>query len=300
LPAVTRLRARRPAFGRLSALIGGLALCVVVAAAVAIFVFAQAPAPRPPVAQHPRQPAAAPPPSQSLHVAAGRPVIIGVFGDSLGDGVWWAFGQQLRADKTFQVVRYSRAATGLSNYQFVNVHDAAATQLGANSIDIAVVMLGANDEQGINDGGHVYAFGTPGWLSVYERRIDDLVALLRQHGAAVYWVGLPKMRAAGYDTRAQFLNSIFQARAQALGVTFVPTVPVTVDAHGDYDDHLPDGPGAPPKLMRAHDGIHMTMPGYVRLAGPALDVIRQDVRRALAAPVSQVVQAGVTTIAAAH
>jgi uncharacterized protein len=286
LEAATRSRTRL--FGRLFAVGVGLTLSVALGAAATILVWPSAPTPpRPPAAEPTRKQAAALQPTQAIRVAAGRPVVIGVFGDSLGDGVWWGLDQQLRGDKTYQVIRFSRASTGLSSYQYVNIHDAAAAQLATQPIDVAVIMVGANDEQGIEDAGHVYAFGTPGWLSVYERRIDDLVALLRLHGAAIYWVGLPKMRHATYDARAQFLNDIFASRARAQNVTFIPTVPVTVDARGDYDDYLPEGPGARPRLMRAKDGIHLTMAGYRRLAGPALAVIRADLRWAPAAPVSE-------------
>jgi hypothetical protein len=286
LEAAARFRTRL--FGRLSAVGVGLTLSLALGAAATILVWLSATVPpRPPAAEPTRKAAAALQPAQPVRIAAGRPVVIGVFGDSLGDGVWWGLDQQLRRDKSYQVIRFSRASTGLTSYQYVNIHDEAAAQLAAQPIDVAVVMVGANDEQGIADAGHVYAFGTPGWLGVYERRIDDLVSLLRLHGAAVYWVGLPKMHHTAYDERAQFLNNIFESRARALSVTFIPTVPVTVDAHGDYDAYLPDAPGARPRLMRTEDGIHLTMAGYRRLTGPALAVIQADVRRAPAAPVSE-------------
>ncbi len=105
---------------------------------------------------------------------------------------------------------------------------------------------------------------------------------MRDKSAAVYWVGLPKMRRTIYDQKAQQLNAIYEARARALGVLFVPTVPVTVDESGGYNDHLDDG-GAHRRLMRATDGIHMTMAGYLRIAAPVSSAIRTDVDRARAA-----------------
>jgi hypothetical protein len=292
-------RSRPAIFGRLGALIAG-ALAIGAAAAVAAVVI-WLPKPGPPHAlptapQH--QLAAAHPPSQTIHVASGRPLVIGVFGDSLGDGVWWGLDHQLHTDKTFQVIRFSRAATGLSNYQFVNIHDVAVGQLASQPVDIAVVMVGANDEQGIVEDGKVYPFGTPGWLTVYQRRISDLVALLRQHDAAIYWVGLPKMKKQPYDAKAQFLNGVYEREAGALGFTFIPTVAVTSDAHGDYSDYLPDG-GDPHRLMRANDGIHMTMAGYLRLAGPAMGAIRADIARGVSAQLDQLAEAGASGIAEA-
>ncbi len=222
-----------------------------------------------------------PPVPQALHVAAGRPIVIGVFGDSLGDGLWAGLYRQLRDGKTYEVVKFSRAATGLARYDYVNVQEEAAEQLAGRHIDIAVVMVGANDEQGIIEGHQVDGFDTPRWRQVYAGRIDSLVGLLRSRGAAVYWVGLPKMRRESFDQKSQVLNALYLSRAEALGVPFIPTVPVTVDGQGGYDDYLSEG--GRPRLMRAKDGVHMTMAGYLRIASPVSSVIRADVGRALQA-----------------
>ena len=221
---------------------------------------------------------AAPPVPQALHVAAGRPLVIGVFGDSLGDGMWAGLYHQLRDGKSYEVVKFSRAATGLARYDYVNIQENAAEQLANRHVDIAVVMVGANDEQGIIEGHQVDGFDTPRWRQVYAGRIDSLVGLLRSRGAAVYWVGLPKMRHQAFDQKSQILNALYASRAQALGVPFIPTVPVTVDGNGGYDDYLSEG--GRPRLMRAKDGVHMTMAGYLRIASPVSSAIRADVGRA--------------------
>jgi len=214
-------------------------------------------------------------PQGYIRSPAARPLVIGVFGDSLGDGLWAGLSQQLRGG--YQVVRFSRAATGLVRYDYVNVEDQAGRQLAGRRIDIAVVMVGANDEQGMLKGRQILAFDTPPWRAVYAGRIDSLVALLRQHAGAVYWVGLPKMRNPAYDDKAQRLNALYEARARALGVPFVSTIPATADGQGRYSDYLADGDR--PRLMRARDGIHMTMAGYLRLAAPVADRIRADTGR---------------------
>lgn len=311
---LTRQRTRRPVLGRMSVFVIGLVLGGIIGACAVILAgpvvnelhstaFASAPPILAPAAPHaPATPAApvqaaaaAPMPPQALHIAAGRPVVIGVFGDSMGDGLWAGLYRQLRDGRNFEVVRFSRAATGLARYDYVDVHAQAVAQLAERHIDIAVVMVGANDEQGILEGGQAYAFGTPHWRAIYERRIDELVRLFREHGAAVYWVGLPKMRRAGYDERAQLLNAIYEARARANGAPFVPTVPVSVDASGRYNDYLSDG--SRPKLMRAKDGIHMTMAGYLRIAEPVSSLIRADVGRALAAHQNRTAEADPVTSA---
>ena len=301
---VYRARVRKPVLGRMSVFVIGILIGAALGACAMVFgrpvldeidpaAFASAPVfaatsavtspakPAPPAAQAAAAQAVAVPPPQPLHISAGRPVVVGVFGDSLGDGLWAGLYHQLRDGRNYEVVKFSRAATGLARYDYVNVQERAAAQLADRHIDIAVVMVGANDEQGIITNHQVLNFNTPQWREVYGGRIDALVGLLRRHGAAVYWVGLPKMRRAGYDQKSEVLNGLYSGHANALGVPFIPTIPVTVDGRGGYDDYLVEG--GHPRLMRAKDGVHMTMAGYLRIAAPVSGLIRQDVGRALQA-----------------
>jgi hypothetical protein len=227
-------------------------------------------------------------PAQAIAAPQGKMLTIGVFGDSMGDGLWQGLYRHLHQAGQVDVVRFSRASTGLTRYDYVDIQAQTTTQLAQRHVDIAVVMFGTNDEQGILDHGKVYAFNTPAWQAAYGARIDALVALLRAQGAAVYWVGLPKMEKSGFDQRAGILNALLESRARALGVPFIPTVPVTVDETGQYDAYLATPGQAHRQLMRAHDGIHMTPAGYLRIAAPVAERIRRDlaasgVRQAVAA-----------------
>lgn len=224
---------------------------------------------------------------QPIAPPQGRVLTIGVFGDSLGDGLWQGLYRHLNKADAVEVLRFSKQSTGLTSYDYVDVQEQTRQQLDQHHVDIAVVLFGTNDEQGIVDGGKVYGFGTPGWRAAYGARMQALVELLRARGATVYWVGLPKMEKAEFDRRAGVLNTVLQARAAALGVPFIATVPVTVDETGAYDAYLASPGDTHRQLMRARDGIHMTPAGYFRLAGPVAERIRQDLaagaRRELAA-----------------
>ena len=242
---------------------------------------------------------------QAINIGAGQKVVIGVFGDSMADGLWAGLYRELHDDKSYEIIRFSQSSTGLTNYQYVDVQQKTTVQLADKHIDIAVVLIGANDQQGILSGGAVYPFETDGWRTVYVQRMQALVALLRQHGAAVYWVGLPRMQRAEYDRRAGLLNEIYEEQSRALGISFIPTVQVTEDPDGSYDAYLKTSPNGRPQLMRAKDGIHMTMAGYLRLAGPVTSVIRAEVAAArppplpTPAPAPAAPEAGAVTLTAA-
>ena len=207
-------------------------------------------------------------------VAQGR-LRIGVFGDSMADGLWTALYRDLNGKDGFQVTKFSEVSTGLSRYDYVDIQAKTARQLRETPVDAAVILFGTNDAQGISLDGEVHAFGTPGWKVAYARRIDDLVALLRSQGATVYWVGLPKMKRAGFDAKMTIVNAVVRERMAALNVPLIETTGVTANAAGEYEAYLPGASGRP-QLMRANDGIHMTMAGYRRIGAPVAERLKQD------------------------
>jgi lysophospholipase L1-like esterase len=215
-------------------------------------------------------------PTVSPPLAVGRPLVVGVFGDSLGDGLWAGLYHQLREDKRFSVVKFSQPSTGLTRYDYVDVQQHTEEQIAGRAIDVAVIMFGTNDQQGIIADDGVQAFGSPGWRAAYDRRIENLVGTLRAKGIAVYWVGLPRMERDRFDQGAAMINQIYADEARALNVPFIPTTTVTQDESGDYAAYLKVSAAGRPVLMRAKDGIHMTMEGYLRIAAPVAARLRAD------------------------
>jgi hypothetical protein len=213
---------------------------------------------------------------QSL--AAGQPVTVGVFGDSFGVGVWAALHQMLPKD--YKVIQFAKESTGFTRYASLNLEDNARGQIAGQPIDIAVIDFGANDTQGLYDGPHAYPLLSDGWKAAYGARIDRYVTLLRQQGAMVYWLGLPKMRKPEFDRQISDMEAFYDARMTALGVPYIGVAPLSVDASGAFNEYLPDGPSQKPRLMRANDGIHMSFAGYERIASPVAARIEDYVARA--------------------
>jgi hypothetical protein len=208
------------------------------------------------------------PTPQMLHtLASGGPVRIGVFGDSFGDGVWAALYHRFPHAKGYEVLRFSQPSTGFTRYRQVNLEEKAKAQLAAGPVDVAVINFGANDDQGLFDGGHVAALLSADWRRVYADRAERFVGVLRAQGATVYWMGLPKMRKDAYDHDLDVLSATVSERMAKLGVPYIPVRALSVDANGDYSDYLAGADGES-RLMRATDGVHMTALGYSRLAEP--------------------------------
>jgi hypothetical protein len=235
---------------------------------------ASAPAPRPAAAPAPAAVLAAAVTPLSARLAQG-PLRIGVFGDSMADGLYAGLYRDLRDQPNVSVTKFSQVSTGLSRYDYVNIQARTRAQLDERPVDVAVMLFGTNDAQGIDTGDAVHPFGTEGWKVAYAARIDDLVALLRSRDVAVYWVGLPRMKRDSFDARMMLINGVVEARMRALNVPYIETVGLTSNDEGGYEAYLPNGSGRR-VLMRANDGIHMSMAGYLHMSSPVAARLKRD------------------------
>jgi hypothetical protein len=239
---------------------------------------ASAPPASAPAAAPAALPVAAPPVATvtplSARLARG-PLRIGVFGDSMADGLYAGLYRDLQGTPNVTVSKFSQVSTGLSRYDYVDIHARTRGQLDDQPVDVAVLLFGTNDAQGIDTGEAVHPFGTEGWKAAYAARIDALVALLRSRDVAVYWVGLPRMKRDSFDARMMLINGVVEARMRALDVPYIETTDLTSNEEGGYEAYLPNEAGRR-VLMRAHDGIHMSMAGYLRLSAPVSARLKRD------------------------
>jgi len=217
-------------------------------------------------------------PNLSDALQSGRPAEIGVFGDSFGDGIWWALTQELRGDARFRLHQFSQRSTGFAGWADM-IGDFRA-KLDRQPLDAAIISFGANDTHGLTVDGHHADFLSSEWREVVGARLGAVVGLLRERGIQIYWIGLPRMRQPAFEAKARALNAFYAERMQALAVPFIDTVAATTDVAGRYTDHLVNPDTGRPMLARAGDGVHMSMNGY-RLLTRGL--ARHLVRRATAA-----------------
>lgn len=231
----------------------------------------RAPVPAPVAAPAPVVTAVTPLPER---VAKGG-LRIGVFGDSMADGLHAGLYRDLRDQPQVTVSKFSEVSTGLTRYDYVDIQAKTRRQLDEQPIDVAVILFGTNDAQGINDNGTIHAFGSDGWKAVYAQRIDDLVTLLRSRDVAVYWVGLPRMKGERFDAKMGVINELVEARMKALNVPFIETLTATSNGNGEYEAYLANDEGRR-VLARANDGIHMSMNGYLRISRPVADRLKRD------------------------
>ena len=206
----------------------------------------------------------------------GRRIRVYVFGDSLGDGMAYGLRTAFAGHNGVKIVRRSRASTGFVRQDFYNWNAALKDILGKEEMDIAVVMIGANDRQLMRGPDGRHKFGTPEFLDIYTRRVDAFMKMFAGRGIAVYWLGMPVMRGPKHSAAMQVLNRIFEERAKANNITFVPAWKAFLGENGQYTTTGPDITGRISNI-RAGDGVHFTRRGYRKLAAlverPILDFL---------------------------
>lgn len=204
-----------------------------------------------------------------------------VFGDSLGDGIWAGLYRAFNPDGNVDIVKKSRVSTGFVRTDYFDWNKNLAGILAAEKVHIAVIMVGANDMQPIRVSGKWHKVGSEGWRDIYSARIDKFIKRLKAGNTAVYWVGLPIMRAPKHNAAMEVMNEIFRERAFVNGVKFVDTWNGFSDQFGRYSAFGPDLNGQVGRL-RADDGVHFTIRGYRKLAHFVEREIRRDMRQARA------------------
>lgn len=201
-----------------------------------------------------------------------------VLGDSLGVGLAQGLKSRFSKDADIRVIRKSKGSTGLVRRDYHDWIKISAQIAASGKADIAVILIGGNDRQGIREDGHSYRFGTDQWRQHYAGRVDRVIASLKGAGAAIYWVEVPTMKPAKFRRDMALLNRIFRARAAAWGVKFVDTWQHFSDQDGNYSAYG-TGLGGRKQRMRGKDGIHFTGAGYRKLAHIVERGIRQDLSR---------------------
>ena len=193
------------------------------------------------------------------------PVNVAVVGDSLA--VFLAQGlQEIYAERpAVTFVKRNRESSGLVRDDYFDwpksLKDLVST---SDKLDAIIVMIGSNDRQQLKDDQGVHEPRSEIWRQIYARRIDTMIGIAREKGAALIWVGLPIMRSEKYSADLLAFNDLYKARAQAAGVPFIDVWEAFAGEDGHYVVTGPDVGGEIVRL-RTQDGVHFTRAGARKL-----------------------------------
>ncbi len=210
----------------------------------------------------PTQQAARPPTAAQTAPA----VRIAVLGDNIAQQL--ARGLELAYAETPQIaiVKQTRDSSGLVNTRFYDWADAAKKLLAdGEKIDIAVMMLGSNDAQEIQDGRERHRVRSEGWTKIYKARIEAVASLFREKKIPLVWVGMPIMRGERLAGEMLAFNELYREAVQRAGGFYVDVWEGFADDRNRFTLFGPDVNGQVVKL-RTGDGVHFTPPGTRKLA----------------------------------
>jgi uncharacterized protein len=202
-----------------------------------------------------------------------------VLGDSLGEGLWSGLYRAFEEDKTLEFIQHAKPNSGFARIDSYDWNEQLAKRLKEDTYQIAVVMFGASDAQGVRSGKEWLKVGSEGWREIYGQRVEAFIKQLRAANVAVYWVGLPIMRSATQNEDAEKLNDVYREKAFINGARYVETWTGFSDESGRYSPYGPDMTGQV-KRLRADDGVHFTARGYLKLAHFVEKDLRSDLNLA--------------------
>jgi uncharacterized protein len=121
-----------------------------------------------------------------------------------------------------------------------------------------------------------YEFRSDKWVEFYSMRVDETIAALKTKRVPVIWVGLPPIRGTRSRAELSFLNEMYKARAEKVGIVYVDVWDGFMDESGEFSNFGPDILGQNRRL-RAGDGVHFTKAGARKLA----HYVEREIRRLL-------------------
>jgi hypothetical protein len=131
--------------------------------------------------------------------------------------------------------------------------------------------------------GGPYDFHTDQWATLYAKRIDAMITVLKSKRVPVIWVGLPAIRGTKATSDMSYLDELYRERAERAGIVYVDIWDGFVDEDGVYAVQGPDFEGQTRRLRTA-DGVHFTKAGAVKIAS----YVDRELRRVMPSPVAPV------------
>jgi hypothetical protein len=207
-------------------------------------------------------------PPLNYHPTPASPLRVLIVGDSVGLDLGQPLVNALGGFGDVTAYLDGRIDTGLTRPDYFNWPAELKIDLANQQPQLVVVMIGANDPQGLVTQNGSIRFGHPGWDQAYSARVAAFIAEANDAGAHVLWVGMPPMQDPGLNAALRHLNALVQAQVAHTrygAAAYLSSVPALGDHHHRYTAYIPDASGAVINV-RTPDGIHLTPDGGARLS----------------------------------
>lgn len=188
-----------------------------------------------------------------------------VMGDFLANGMAEGLTDGFAPSPGVVVIDRTNGSSGLVRDDYYNWPVEAAAIISEVEPAIIVMQVGSNDRQQIQVNGIREAVRSPNWLSEYQRRVDELISILRERKTPLLWVGLPAFKSPSMTADMVALNALFRNRVERAGGEFIDIWDGFVDEQGKFIFTGSDINGQQVRL-RGSDGINLTKAGRRKVA----------------------------------
>ena len=212
-------------------------------------------------------------PSRPSTAQQGPTRTIAVFGDRFGQALASGLTDTASSDTIVSVQTSDDA--GLTRGDFAAWLESLRSRLAKpDHADLAIVMLGSNDRQPLDDAGTSVVPADPRWQALYAARADAVASTFAKLGMPLIWVGLPSVHDEEISADFVRINGIVRDRVARAGGTYVDSWEAFADETGRYSPIGPDLEGDTVKLRKA-DGFGFTIAGSRKLAS----FVEGDIKR---------------------
>jgi lysophospholipase L1-like esterase len=202
-----------------------------------------------------------------------KPLRILFFGDSLVISFTWIFNANLNPEYFLEVDNFGKVSSGLVVSNFYNWNNEIKKILHTKKYDLAVFLIGANDDKGISIQDIFFPFGSKEWKILYEAKYNSMIAQLIENKIVPILVTLPPVQSKLLNQKYSVLNQIFRSVSEKYNFPFLD-LPKFL---GDRDQNFVSSLSFRDKksLMRVDDGVHFTKLGAELMSQKLLELIYQ-------------------------
>jgi lysophospholipase L1-like esterase len=192
---------------------------------------------------------------------AANPLRVLIVGDSIGIDLGDALQPNLANTGVVSAALDGRVSTGLTRPDYFNWPAELTADLKAQSPQVVIIMIGANDAQDFLGPPDV-PYTSAQWNTLYSARVAQFMQIAGSGGATVVWVGMPPMQNSGLDAQMSDVNAVVQQQAVKATppVIYLNTDHILGTAQGGYTAFITNGAGQVVNV-RTPDGTHMTPGG---------------------------------------
>ncbi len=171
-----------------------------------------------------------------------------LLGDSLMGDVFFSLSRAAKKEgKKWKIIDAHKVSSGLTNSKYYDWPKVAGVLIEQYKPDVVAVLIGANDAQGMVEGGKAYAFGTDAWRLNYRARAMQIIEASVKAQASLLWLEMPEVGKSEFEKKIKVIREI---QGEAAGVQNLKTN----DVLGVKTEPLF-------LALRQPDGIHLNAQG---------------------------------------